>query len=134
MIAKELLEELMSIRRDFEWTYEGGNRKIRGKLKSKPDIFDPIGAVCYSKAGLVFKEEDWYRAAEQIGLSHIDAGDVTAAANNVSCQHLRQQIIAGLRLEPETMEIPASEAPSVLKGYLASLFGKDASSAHKHTM
>src|SRR3989442_1752816 len=90
MIAKELVEELANIRRDFDWTYEGRNRKIRGKLKSNSDglAFDPIGAVCYSRAGLFFKEEDWYQAALKIGLTHIDAGDVTAAANNVSCQHL----------------------------------------------
>jgi len=138
MVAKELLNELENIRRDFDWTYEGRNRKIRGKLKSQPDglLFDPIGAVCFSKAGLIFREDDWYRAAEEIGLSHIDAGDVTAAANNVSCQTLRRQIIDGLSLQPETVVQGENETLKALKGYLAALLGTNTSSerAHKHTM
>src|SRR5262245_18822721 len=106
MIAKELLDELSSIRRDFDWQYDGRSRKIRGKLKSQPDgaTFDPIGAVCYSRTGLIFDEENWFRAAEEIGLSHIDAGDLTAAANNVSTGHpqsLRRQMIEQILSQPE---------------------------------
>src|SRR5436190_14061351 len=138
MVARELLDELVIIRRDFDWTYEGRNRKIRGKLKSQPDglLFDPIGAVCFSKAGAIFREDDWYRAAEEIGLSHIDAGDVTAAANNVACQTLRRQLIDGLLLQPEAVVEGETEARKALKGYLATLLGTDPSSerAHKHTM
>src|SRR6187200_1295723 len=83
MVAKELLEELKRFRLNFDWLYDGQSRKIRANLKSKSVVFDPIGAVCYSKTGVVFDEEHWFRAAEELGLSHIDAGDLIAAANNV---------------------------------------------------
>jgi hypothetical protein len=108
MVARELLEELKSLRWNFDWTYDGRNRRIRAKLKSQPDgqLFDPIGAICYLKAGVAFDEESWFRAAEEIGLSHIDAGDLTAAANNLCndrayTKNLRRQMIDGLSLKPE---------------------------------
>jgi hypothetical protein len=108
MIARELLEELKSVRRNFDWNYCGTDRVIRGKLKAHTngDTFDPIGAVCYVRTGLVFEANDWLQAAEQIDLSLIDAGDLTAAANNVSPDHaytraLRQQIIGDLLLPRE---------------------------------
>ena len=130
MVAKELLDELQSIRRDFDWTYDGRNRRIRAKLKSQPDgqLFDPIGAVCYSRTGLLFGEENWFRAAEEIGLSHIDAGDITAAANSTCkdqryIQDLRRQMIHGLLLQPEyTFD---TEVPKGFMGYISVLFGED---------
>ena len=126
MVAKELLEELTKIRRDFEWVYDGNNRRIRGKVQSgsKTHVFDPIGAVCYSSTGLVFSEEDWFRAAEKIGLSHIDAGDLMAASNNTydpdehHPQKLRQEMIDGLLLQPEPIDVPHG-----FMSYVSGLFG-----------
>lgn len=130
MVAQELLVELQSIRWNFDWTYDGRNRKIRAKLKTQPDgqLFDPIGAVCYLRAGVAFDEESWFRAAEQIGLSHIDAGDLTAAANNLCgdrpyTRSLRRQMIDGLRLKPEASIDADSNLPTGLTGYLSGLFG-----------
>ena len=130
MVAQELLEELQSIRWNFDWTFDGRNRKIRAKLKAQPDgqLFDPIGAVCYFKNGLAFDEESWFQAAEVIGLSHIDAGDLTAAANNLCSdrryqQNLRRQMIDGLLLKPERSFDADSDLPTGFTGYLSSLFG-----------
>jgi len=125
MVAKEMLAELKKIQTDFDWMYDGHNRKIRAKLKtgSENHLFDPIGAVCYSYTGLVFNEENWFRAAEKIGLSHIDAGDLIAAANNTChpteyAHKLRQEIIEDVFLPPET-----SEMPHGFMSYVSGLFG-----------
>ena len=134
MIAKELLEELEGIRRNFEWQYDGRRRKIRATLNSNSGCrqFDPIGAVCYSRTGMVFSEEDWFRAAEQIQLSHIDAADLTAAANNVSSaspyvHSLRKGMIDDLRLSSANGRDQDSEAvPETMMGFLATLFGGNA--------
>ena len=108
MVAKEFLEELERIRLDFEWRFDGRNRKVRAEVQSETVLFDPIGALCFAKTGLVFDEELWFRAACELGLSHIDAGDLMAAANNVCAQanraylhHLRRQLIDHIRLQPE---------------------------------
>jgi hypothetical protein len=129
MVAKELLEELKNTSSNFDWTYDGRKRKIRATLKSDPDglVFDPIGAACYSRTGLVFDQENWYRAAEELGLSHIDAGDLTAAANNVAKPYLRQHLINDLMLPPETDPM-GFEIPEGIVGYLSSLSGK----GHSH--
>jgi hypothetical protein len=134
MVAKELLEELRSIRRNFDWKYDGRSRKIRANLKSQPDgvVFDPIGAVCYSKTGRTFDEGNWFQAAEEIGLSHIDAGDLTAAANNVTynpnhhyTDTLRRQMIDDVLLQPERNRTDF-DSPHAVLGYLSMLFGKHA--------
>jgi hypothetical protein len=130
MVASELLEELKLTRRDFDWQYRGVSRKIRGRLKSQPNgrLFDPIGAVCYSRTGQVFTEENWFKASEEIGLTHIAAGDLTAASNTM-CRRgnqkhakvLRHQMIEGLRLTPEAAEATITEIPSFIRGYVDDL-------------
>jgi hypothetical protein len=110
MIARELLEELETVRRNFDWYYDGPTQRIRGQLKGNHDIaFDPIGAVCFARTGVTFGETDWLRAAEMLELSHIDAADLTAAANNVVSgpglvytQNLRRQLIDGVLPEHST--------------------------------
>src|SRR5262249_18018019 len=106
--------ELNRIRGNFNWHYDGEARKIRAKLRfrSQTQLFDPIGAVCYTRTGLVFDEDHWLSAAEKLGLSLIDAADLTAAANNVSLisnRHymlrLRAQIIDDVRLRPEIVRV-----------------------------
>lgn len=130
MVAWELLEELKLTRRDFDWQYRGVSRKIRGRLKSQPNgpLFDPIGAVCYSRTGVVFSEENWFQASEEIGLNHIDAGDLTAAgntmcrrANQKSPKVLRHRMIRGLTMTPEAEEATLAEIPSFIRGYLTDL-------------
>ena len=128
MVASELLEELRLTRRDFDWQYRGVSRKIRGRLKSQPNgqFFDPIGAVCYSRTGLIFKEDHWFKASEEIGLNHIDAGDLTAAGNTM-CRRanqrhpkvLRHEMIDTLRMAPEAEEASLAEIPGYLKAYLS---------------
>ena len=109
MVAREFLEELRSIHRNFQWQYVGRSRNIRAKARGRRNqLLDPIGALCYSKTGLIFDEEHWFEAAQQIGLSHIDAGDLTAAANNVChnpdrpyLRNLRRRLAERVRLQPE---------------------------------
>lgn len=130
MVASELMEELRLTRREFDWQYRGVSRKIRGRLKSQPNgqFFDPIGAVCYSRTGLIFKEENWFKASEEIGLNHIDAGDLTAAGNTM-CRRanqkhpkvLRHHMIDDLLLAPEAEEATIAELPGFIKAYLADL-------------
>ena len=133
MVTSEFLQELRGIQRNFHWKYDG--RNIRAELKSGPRrlVFDPIGAVCYSKTGLIFDEENWFRAAEEIGLSHIAAGDVTAAANKIHhhfdptyTDNLRRRIIEGVRLQPETETTPRFKLPNAIIGYLSDLGKKPA--------
>ena len=128
MVTSEFLQELRNIRRDFHWKYDG--RNIRAQLKSGPRslVFDPIGAVCYSKTGLIYDEENWFRAAEHIGLSHITAGDLTAAANKIHhhfdpsyTNNLRRRIIEGVQLQPETATATAFKFPNAVIGYLSDL-------------
>ena len=130
MVASELLEELRLTRRDFDWQYRGVARKIRGRLKSQPNgpFFDPIGAVCYLRTGLIFKEENWFKASEEIGLNHIDAGDLAAASNTmcrrVNQKHpkvLRHHMIGGLHLAPEAEQATIAEIPGFIKGYFTDL-------------
>lgn len=133
MVASELLEELNRIQGNFTWHYDGENRRIRAELRfpSNGLLFDPIGAVCYTKTGMVFDEDDWVGAAETLGLSHIDAADLTAAANNVSipCNHpylkrLRSQIIDDVRLKPERRRL-GWRLPDTFLGLIALLvFGR----------
>jgi hypothetical protein len=130
MVASEFLEELKLTRRDFDWEYRGAKRKLRGRLKSDPQsqLFDPIGAVCYSRTGKVFSENDWFSASEEIGLNHIDAGDMTGAGNTMCrrfnqkhLQPVRHEMIAGLQLAPEALEPSLSEIPGFLKGCVVDL-------------
>ena len=120
MVAREFLEELKSVCGNFDWKFEGRNRRIRATLKSRLNglVFDPIGALCYSKTGLNLETEDWFRAATEIDLSHIDAGDLTAAANNVCghpdqyyMQYLRRQIISIVTPHPESRMERISKVP-----------------------
>jgi hypothetical protein len=135
MIARELLEELKTIRRNFDWYYDGTTRKIRARLKLQGNNmrFDPIGAVCYSKTGVTFGESDWWRSAELLELSHIDAGDLTAAANNVVqgpgqayLHDLRRQMIDGVFPQPEGRFTERLAAADLITGYLPSLLRKKA--------
>ena len=115
MVAREFLEELSSIHRNFHWIYVGRGRNIRAKAKGwRSPLLDPIGVLCYSKTGLIFDEEHWFQAAQQIGLSHIDAGDLTAAANNVChysdqpyVRNLRRRMVERVLLQPES-DVPAA--------------------------
>ena len=115
MVAREFLDELRSIHRNFQWHYVGRSRNIRAKAKGRHSpLLDPIGAVCYSKTGQIFDEEHWFEAAQHIGLSHIDAGDLTAAANNVChntdlsyLRNLRRRLAERVRLQPE-FDMPAA--------------------------
>jgi hypothetical protein len=135
MVAREFLEELKSVSGDFDWKFEGGAQRIRAKLKSRPNglVFDPIGALCYSKTGLILDEENWFRASREIELSHIDAGDLTAAANNVCghpdhyyTQYLRRQMISIVLPHPETSMERISKVPGAIADKVSNLPGKAA--------
>jgi hypothetical protein len=125
MVAREFLDELRSIHRNFHWKYVGRTRNIRAKAKGwHGPLLDPISALCYSKTGLIFDDEHWFQAAQEIGLSHIDAGDLTAAANNVChstnqpyVRNLRRQMVERLLLRPE------SDAPASAEGLERAAFG-----------
>jgi hypothetical protein len=130
MVAREFLEELKSVQKDFDWKLEGRTQRIRARLKSRPEglAFDPIGALCYSKTGLILAEENWFRAAREIELTHIDAGDLTAAANNVCghpdhyyTQYLRRQMIGIVLPQPETKLERISKVPGTIAGHVSEL-------------
>jgi hypothetical protein len=97
MVTKELMAELEKARDLFDWTLAPGSGpvherrqtvrlRVRGVLKDQTQkmIFDPIGAVCFSRTGLIFSEDYWVEAAISIGLSMEDARDVVAAANDMT--------------------------------------------------
>jgi hypothetical protein len=97
MVTKELMAELEKARDLFYWTLTTGSGpvherrmtprlRVRGILRDNPEkmVFDPIGAVCFSKTGLIFSEDYWVEAAISIGLSMEDARDVVAAANDMT--------------------------------------------------
>lgn len=140
MIASELLVELKSVRRNFDWSYYGSTRKIRGKLKSQSNgaLFDPIGAVCFAKTGAIFGESQWLTAAAHLDLSHIAAGDLTAAANNVPpdqdqvyLHDLRRRMIGGLLLQPES-DFASGAAAKLIARYLPTLLRKRAHGGAKY--
>jgi hypothetical protein len=138
MVASELLDELNRIRGNFTWHYDGESKRIRAKLRfrSQALLFDPIGAVCYTKTGVVFGEDHWLAAAEKLGLSHIDAADLTAAANNVSqlsnriyVDRLRSRIIEDVRLRPEIWR-RGFRMPDTFLGFVSLLiFGRHVNSS-----
>lgn len=128
MVASEFLQELEKVRSTFRWAFtpdtgrnperrSGQRLRIRGTYKhaSVQIIFEPIGALCYLRTGKVNGVNDWIESASAIELSLIDAGDLTAAANDrtwagvadarkpISRVHqLRNQLVAsvGLGIKP----------------------------------
>jgi hypothetical protein len=129
MIAVELLDELRTIRRDFDWCYDGASQRIRGRLRAQSSavLFDPISAVCFARTGIIFGETEWLRAAELLDLSHIDAGDLTAAANNNTrsgpghqyVQNLRRRMIEDVALQAVDHE--GSGWAGSIAGYIPTL-------------
>ena len=63
----------------------------RSTNADNPDkiLFDPIGAVCFAKTGLMFSEDYWVEAAISIGLAIEDARDVMAAANDMTWRNVK---------------------------------------------
>jgi hypothetical protein len=101
MGTKELIAELKKARDLFEWSLFGGDApaverrknprlRVRGKLKKDPEkvMLDPIGAVCFSRTGIMFSEHYWVEAALTIGLSIDDARDIMAAANDMTWRNV----------------------------------------------
>jgi hypothetical protein len=101
MVTKELIAELEKARDLFEWSLLSGDLpiverrknprlRVRGKLKKDPEkvLLDPIGAVCFSRTGIMFSEHYWVEAAITIGLSIEDARDIMAAANDMTWRNI----------------------------------------------
>ena len=101
MVTKELIAELEKARDMFEWTLFSGDApvierrknprlRVRGKLKKDPEktMLDPIGAVCFSRTGIMFSEHYWVEAALTIGLAIEDARDIMAAANDMTWRNV----------------------------------------------
>jgi hypothetical protein len=125
MIAAELISELEKVRGYFEWKLmpDGDLRldrpgrtrmRLRGICKDGSNglIFEPIGAVCYIRTGRTYINDSWIEAADILGLALMDAGDLTAAANDVTWQRengvrepdryvqsLRKRLFAAVGLE-----------------------------------
>ncbi|HEY5443690.1 MAG TPA: hypothetical protein VIJ87_04305, partial [Pyrinomonadaceae bacterium] len=104
MVTKELITELEKARDLFEWTLSPSSGpaherrrtprlRVRGILKSNPEltVFDPIGAVCFSKTGFMFSEDYWVEAAISIGLSIEDARDIMSAANDMTWRNVNDR-------------------------------------------
>ena len=101
MVTKELIAELEKARGLFEWALLSGDApvverrknprlRVRGKLKADPEqvLLDPIGAVCFSRTGIMFSEHYWVEAALTIGLAIEDARDIMAAANDMTWRNV----------------------------------------------
>jgi hypothetical protein len=101
MVTKELIAELEKARDLFEWSLLKGDLpvverrknprlRVRGKLKKDPEkiMMDPIGAVCFSRTGIIFSEHYWVEAAITIGLSIEEARDIMAAANDMTWRNV----------------------------------------------
>ena len=101
MVTKELIAELEKARDLFEWSLLSGDLpiverrknprlRVRGKLKKDHEkvLLDPIGAVCFSRTGIMFSEHYWVEAAITIGLSIEDARDIMAAANDMTWRNI----------------------------------------------
>jgi hypothetical protein len=101
MVTKELIAELEKVRDLFEWSLLSGDApvverrknprlRVRGRLKKDPEkvMLDPIGAVCFSKTGIMFSEHYWVEAAITIGLPIEDARDIMAAANDMTWRNV----------------------------------------------
>jgi hypothetical protein len=128
MIASEFLAELQKVREQFKWTLTADTSR-HPERRSRPRLciratytnpageveFDPIGAVCYANTRKVHRVDDWIEAATALDLSLIDAGNLTAAANDRTwtndagprkpipqLQQLRSQIAASVGLEFQT--------------------------------
>jgi len=95
MVATEFLEELEKVHSNFRWALtpdtgrwperrSGQRLRIRGTYKhpSGEFTFEPIGALCYIRTGKINGVDAWIDSANAIQLSLIDAGDLTAAAND----------------------------------------------------
>jgi hypothetical protein len=101
MGTKELIAELEKARERFDWSLLPGEGpvadrrknprlRVRGRLRKNSDnvLFDPIGAVCFFRTGIMFSDHYWVEAAITIGLSIEDARDVIAAANDMTWRTL----------------------------------------------
>ena len=101
MNARELVDELKKVGHLFEWrlvshTYTPDpapverrikpRRRLRGVCKGGPEgmVFEPIGAVCYIRTGIVYGEDNWLESALTLELSPQDAKDLIAAANDLA--------------------------------------------------
>jgi hypothetical protein len=117
MVTKTLIAELKKARDLFDWTLVTGDSpvverrrsprlRVRGRLKKQPDqgFLDPIGAVCFSRTGIVFSEQYWVEAALSIGLSVEDARDIIAAANDMTWRNV------GNAREPDPNKIALRES------------------------
>ena len=128
MIAVELISELENVRRHFQWRFvpnghasldrrRWNRHRLRGICRESLGemLFEPIGAVCYIKTGRTYINDSWIEAANILGLSLMDAADLTAAANDVTWQResgarepdryiqsLRKRLIAAVGLERRT--------------------------------
>jgi hypothetical protein len=92
----QFLEDLKETRGTLAWglvpdTSWAADRRAwpRYRIRAQSDdeaagvfVFDPIGAVCYSKTGNVHGEDEWAEAAAEIGLSKEDGQRLYDAAND----------------------------------------------------
>lgn len=127
MNARELVDELKKVGHLFEWKLVSHThspqsaerrvkprRRLRGVCKTGPEgtVFEPIGAVCYIRTGIVYGEDNWLESALTLELSPQDAKDLVAAANDLAWrqvedhrepdpyrQMLRQTMAAAMGLE-----------------------------------
>ena len=95
MIATEFIAELQKAASMFRWNFVPQTGRMEDRLarprlrirgtrndRGQSLVFEPIGSVCYARTGLIYDEDSWLDAANAIELSMIDAGDLTAAAND----------------------------------------------------
>jgi hypothetical protein len=84
MTITEVLAELRTTAKIFEWELVGPKRLIRGSLKNAgaTATFDPIAALCFIKTRQMFEKSPSVDAGTAIGLSETDSRDVQCAFDN----------------------------------------------------
>lgn len=95
MTLDDFLAALGGVHDRFGWCLvpdmgPGSERRARPRLhlravfraKGEETVFDPIGALCYSRTGSVFSPHDWPDAGEVLGMAPKDAAVLVAASSD----------------------------------------------------
>lgn len=115
MTLDEFLSELLGVRDRFGWCLvpdigPGSERRAHPRLhvravsrsKGEERVFDPIGALCYTRTGTIYGPHDWPDAGEVLGMAPRDAAVLVAASSDRTWtgpegQRERVPMLAGVR-------------------------------------
>ncbi len=79
MTLKEFLKECEGLKEMFTWN--NTNKILRGKRKGADDDYCPITAMCYMKTGRDLPKCLFGKAAKELGLDAVIAGNIVEASD-----------------------------------------------------